>query len=234
MFSQLKEDFKVVFERDPAVRSVFEILFCYPGFHAMLFSRLAHWLWTPEFKFLGRFVSHVGRFMTGIEIHPGATIGRGFFIDHGMGVVIGETAEIGENCTLYHGVTLGGTSWAKEKRHPTLGDNVVVGSGAKILGPFTVGDNSKVGSNSVVVKEVPKDATVVGIPGRVVISGGKRGRVELDHDNLPDPVAKAVVCVMDQVRRLEDQIEQMQQEQERLRSELARYESAERCEDVVS
>jgi len=138
MFSHLKEDLKVVFERDPAVRSVFEIIFCYPGFHAMIFYRFSHWLWNNGMKFFARLVSHIGRFMTGIEIHPGATIGRGFFIDHGMGVVVGETAEIGDNCTLYHGVTLGGTSWAKEKRHPTLGDNVIIGSGAKILGPFKV------------------------------------------------------------------------------------------------
>ena len=136
MFTHLKDDLKAVFERDPAVRNVLEIVFCYPGFHAMFIYRIAHWFWTKQFFFLGRFVSHIGRFLTGIEIHPGAQIGRGFFIDHGMGVVIGETAEIGENCTLYHGVTLGGTSWAKEKRHPTLGDNVVVGSGAKNSWPL--------------------------------------------------------------------------------------------------
>lgn len=220
MFSQLKEDLKVVFERDPAVRSVFEIIFCYPGFHVMIFYRLAHWLWNNNMKFFGRLVSHFGRFMTGIEIHPGATIGRGFFIDHGMGVVIGETAEIGENCTLYHGVTLGGTSWAKEKRHPTLGNNVIIGSGAKILGPFTVGDDSKIGSNSVVVKEVPATATVVGIPGRVVLSGEKRVGVDLEHNKLPDPVAKAVTCLFDQIHRLEDRVEELQQEQQQLKAEL--------------
>jgi serine O-acetyltransferase len=183
VFQTVKEDFKVVFERDPAVRSVLEIIFCYPGFHAVLFHRLSHALWMRKLFFLGRLVSHVGRFLTGIEIHPGAKIGRGFFIDHGMGVVIGETAEIGDNCTLYHGVTLGGTSWAKEKRHPTLGNNVVVGSGAKILGPFTVGDNSKIGSNSVVVKEVPPNSTVVGVPGRVVMSDGqkKEEKADLEH-----------------------------------------------------
>ncbi|MCD6581835.1 MAG: serine O-acetyltransferase [Desulfuromusa sp.] len=220
MFSQLKEDLKVVFERDPAVRSVFEIIFCYPGFHVMIFYRLAHWLWNNNMKFLGRLVSHFGRFMTGIEIHPGATIGRGFFIDHGMGVVIGETAEIGENCTLYHGVTLGGTSWAKEKRHPTLGNNVIIGSGAKILGPFTVGDDSKIGSNSVVVKEVPATATVVGIPGRIVLSGEKRDGLDLEHSKLPDPVAKAVTCLFDQIHKLEDRVEELQKEQEQLKIEL--------------
>lgn len=233
MFTQLKEDLKVVFERDPAVRSVFEIIFCYPGFHAMFFYRLSHWMWNNNLKFLGRFTSHIGRFLTGIEIHPGATIGRGFFIDHGMGVVIGETAEIGDNCTLYHGVTLGGTSWAKEKRHPTLGDNVIIGAGAKVLGPFTLGDNSKVGSNSVVVKEVPDNATVVGIPGRVVISGETRVGVDLQHDKLPDPVAKAVNCVFDQIQRLEDQVETLQKEQQRLKDELAKYEKSEQHEEAI-
>jgi serine O-acetyltransferase len=208
VFETFKEDFKVVFERDPAVRSVLEIIFCYPGFHAVLFHRLAHGLWERKFYFLGRLVSHIGRFLTGIEIHPGAKIGKGFFIDHGMGVVIGETAEIGENCTLYHGVTLGGTSWAKEKRHPTLGDNVIVGSGAKILGPFKVGDNSKIGSNSVVVKEVPPNSTVVGVPGRVVMSEGKKteDRADLEHGRLPDPEAKAIACLFDQVRELERKV----------------------------
>ncbi len=210
MFSMLKEDMKVVFERDPAVRNVFEIIFCYPGFHAILFYRISHWLWVRKCKFLGRFLSHISRFLTGIEIHPGAKIGHRLFIDHGMGVVIGETAVVGDDCTLYHGVTLGGTSWAKEKRHPTLGNNVVVGAGAKILGPFMVGDHSKIGSNSVVVKEVPAHATVVGIPGRVVLSSEKRQGVDLQHDLLPDPVAKAVSCVFDQIRRLEKQLDSLQ------------------------
>ncbi len=223
MFQTLREDFKVVFERDPAVRSVLEIILCYPGFHAILFYRLAHWLWTRRFYLLGRFVSHLGRFFTGIEIHPGARIGKGFFIDHGMGVVIGETAEIGDNCTLYHGVTLGGTSWAKEKRHPTLGDNVIVGSGAKVLGPFRVGDNSKIGSNSVVVKEVPDNSTVVGIPGKVVITEGRKAeqKVDLEHGKLPDPEAKAISCLFDQIRNLEKQVKELTAEQERLRAELA-------------
>lgn len=216
MFDVLKDDFKAVFERDPAVRSVLEIVFCYPGFHAMLFHRFAHALWTRQLFFLGRFISHLGRFCTGIEIHPGAKIGRGFFIDHGMGVVIGETAEIGDNCTLYHGVTLGGTSWAKEKRHPTLGNNVVVGSGAKVLGPFTVGDNSKIGSNSVVVKEVPASSTVVGIPGRVVLNAEekKEDKADLEHGQLPDPEAKAIACLFDQIRMLEKRIRELEQQLE--------------------
>ena len=222
MIKTLREDIKAVFERDPAVRSVFEVLFCYPGFHAMLFYRVAHFMWNLRLYFLGRFISHWGRFFTGIEIHPGAKIGRGFFIDHGMGVVIGETAEIGDNCTLYHGVTLGGTSWAKEKRHPTLGNNVVVGSGAKILGPFTVGDNSKVGSNSVVVKEVPPNSTVVGVPGRVVLSDGQttEPKTDLEHGRLPDPEAKAISCLFDQIRALERRVRELSDEQVELRARL--------------
>jgi serine O-acetyltransferase len=225
----LREDVKAVFERDPAVRSVFEVLLCYPGFHALLFYRVAHALWENGFFLLGRFVSHLGRFLTGIEIHPGARIGRGFFIDHGMGVVIGETAEIGDNCTLYHGVTLGGTSWAKEKRHPTLGDNVIIGSGAKVLGPFTVGDNSKIGSNSVVVKEVPPNSTVVGVPGRVVISAERHveAKTDLEHGQLPDPEAKAISCLFDQIQALEKKVQELTDEQGRLRSELDIYQKAE-------
>ena len=208
MLARIKEDFQIVFERDPAARSVLEIVFCYPGFHAMLFYRIAHALWVRKMYFLGRLLSHVGRFLSGIEIHPGAKIGRRFFIDHGMGVVIGETAEIGDDCTLYHGVTLGGTSWAKEKRHPTLGNNVIIGSGAKILGPFKIGDNSKIGSNSVVIKEVPANSTVVGIPGRIVMATEERRvGVDLEHDQLPDPVAKAFTCMADQIRSLEKRVE---------------------------
>ncbi len=210
MLNTIRQDIKVVFDRDPAVRSTLEVLFCYPGFHAILIYRLAHALWKRKFYFLARFTSHVGRFLTGIEIHPGATIGKGFFIDHGMGVVIGETAEIGDNCTLYHQVTLGGTSWAKEKRHPTLGNNVVIGSGAKILGPFKVGDDAKIGSNSVVVKEVPEHSTVVGIPGRVVVQAGSKiedERPDLEHGQLPDPEAKAIACLFEQIRTLEKKVQ---------------------------
>jgi serine O-acetyltransferase len=168
MFSRLKEDIEIVFERDPAARTRLEVFTLYPGFHALLIHRFAHRLREWNLKWLARFVSHTARWLTGIEIHPGATIGRRVFIDHGMGVVIGETAEIGDDCTLYHGVTLGGTSWNKGKRHPTLGKGVVVGAGAKILGPITIGDGAKVGSNAVVVKDVPPGATVVGIPGHIV------------------------------------------------------------------
>jgi serine O-acetyltransferase len=212
VFKTIREDIYSVFDRDPAARSVLEIIFCYPGLHAVWFYRIAHWLWVHDCYFLGRFTSHLGRFFTGIEIHPGAKIGHKFFIDHGMGVVIGETAEIGDNVTLYHGVTLGGVTWDKVKRHPTLEDNVVIGSGAKILGPFTVGKGAKVGSNSVVVKEVPPSATVVGIPGRVVMQEERKdedARPDLEHGKLPDPEAKAISCLFDQIRSLEKKVQEL-------------------------
>jgi serine O-acetyltransferase len=179
MFKKLKEDIDIVFERDPAARTRFEIVTLYPGFHALLIHRLAHRLRRWNLKWLARFVSHISRWLTGIEIHPGATIGRRVFIDHGMGIVIGETAEIGDDCTLYHGVTLGGTSWNKGKRHPTLGKGVVVGAGAKILGPIVIGDGAKVGSNAVIVKDVPPGATVVGIPGHILEADSDIGEIPL-------------------------------------------------------
>jgi serine O-acetyltransferase len=210
VFRKIREDIYSVFDRDPAARSALEIVFCYPGLHAVWLYRIAHWFWTHELYFLGRFTSHMGRFLTGIEIHPGAQIGKNFFIDHGMGVVIGETAEIGDNVTLYHGVTLGGVTWDKVKRHPTVEDNVVIGAGAKVLGPFVVGKDSKIGSNSVVVKEVPKNASVVGIPGRVVMQQEKKveekERPDLEHGKLPDPEAKAISCLFDQIRALEQKV----------------------------
>ncbi len=168
MFQKIKEDLSVVFDRDPAARNYFEILTTYPGVHAVLMHRFSHYLWTIKLKWLGRFFSHLSRIVTGIEIHPGATIGRRFFIDHGMGVVIGETAVIGNDCTLYHGVTLGGTTWKKGKRHPTLKNNVVIGAGAKVLGPITIHDGAKIGSNAVVVKDIPAHATAVGIPAKII------------------------------------------------------------------
>jgi serine O-acetyltransferase len=194
MFARLKEEIGVVFERDPAARNTWEVVTCYPGFHAMLVHRLSHPLWKAGFKWLARFISHLGRWLTGIEIHPGARIGRRFFIDHGMGVVIGETSEIGDDCTLYHGVTLGGTSWNKGKRHPTLGKGVVIGAGAKILGPIEIGDGAKIGSNAVVVKSVPAGATAIGIPARIVESHEVEGRfaayaVARDAN---DPIAQAL------------------------------------------
>jgi len=200
MFSRIREDIRCVFDRDPAARTVWEVLTCYPGFHALQLHRVSHGLWRMGLRWLARFASHIGRFLTGVEIHPGATIGRRVFIDHGMGVVIGETAEIGDDCTLYHGVTLGGVSWDKGKRHPTLGKGVVVGAGAKILGPFIVGDNAKVGSNSVVVKAVPAGATVVGIPARVVEhSPTEVARMAFDayavSADLDDPLNKALLAL---------------------------------------
>lgn len=221
MFKRLNEDIQSVFQRDPAARSVFEILFCYPGLHAVWIYRIAHWFWKRKFFFLGRLLSHVGRFLTGIEIHPGATIGRKFFIDHGMGVVIGETAEIGDNVTMYHGVTLGGVSLEKVKRHPTIEDNVVIGSGAKVLGPFTVGKGSRIGSNSVVVKEVPPNSTVVGVPGRVVVSPEKsREQTDLEHGKLPDPEAKAIACLFDQIRELERKFGELSRDYKKLKEKV--------------
>lgn len=225
MFKNLREDINSVFERDPAARNALEIILCYPGLHALWIYRIAHWFWINEFFLLGRFISHLGRFLTGIEIHPGAKIGRKFFIDHGMGVVIGETAEIGDNVTLYHGVTLGGVTWDKVKRHPTLDDNVVIGSGAKVLGPFTVGKGAKIGSNSVVVKEVPENATVVGIPGRVVMAmpgteKKEEQRPDLEHGKMPDPEAKAIACLFDQIRELERKYDQLASEHNELKKRV--------------
>jgi serine O-acetyltransferase len=199
MFNRIREDIQCVFERDPAARSVWEVITCYPGFHALQLHRFSHALWTIGLRWLARFVSHLIRFFTGIEIHPGASIGRRVFIDHGMGVVIGETAEIGDECTLYHGVTLGGVSWNQGKRHPTLGRGVVVGAGAKILGPFIVGDGAKIGSNSVVVKAVPAGATVVGIPARVVEHSAQAERMAFDayavSADLDDPLNKVLAAL---------------------------------------
>jgi serine O-acetyltransferase len=183
MLETLRRDIRAVFERDPASRNLPEILLCYPGLHAVWFYRLAHWLWCHRLLLLGRLVSQLGRLLTGIEIHPAAKIGPGLFIDHGMGVVIGETSEIGEDVTLYHSVTLGGVSWRKEKRHPTLGNHVVIGAGAKILGPITIGDHTRVGANSVVIKDIPDNSVVVGVPGRVRSRNGQRV-VDSEHEDL--------------------------------------------------
>ena len=208
MFAALRGDIQTVMERDPAARSRLEVLLFYPGVHALAFHRLAHRLWKAGFTTLARGVSHVGRFATGIEIHPAARLGRGLFIDHGMGVVIGETTEIGDNVTLLQGVTLGGTSLRKEKRHPTLGHNVVVGAGAKVLGAFRIGDNSRIGAGSVVVREVPPNSVVVGIPGRVTYKDGQRvGDIDLNQTDLPDPVTKALEQLVERIRALEAELE---------------------------
>lgn len=191
MFRTLRENVQTVFARDPAARSVREIIFCYPGLHALLFHRAAHFLWRHKLRFMARFISYIIRFLTGIDIHPGAKIGRRFFIDHGSGVVIGETAEIGDDVLMYQGAVLGGTTLKKEKRHPTVGNNVVIGAGSVILGAITIGDNVKIGSNSVVLKSVPPGATVVGVPGRIV-EDRHSPLEDLDHGRLPDPVAEAI------------------------------------------
>ena len=209
MFERLKEDIAVVFDRDPAARHSLEILTTYPGVHAVLFHRLSGACWRMGLKWLARFISHFARWVTGIEIHPGATIGRRLFIDHGMGVVIGETAEIGEDCTLYHGVTLGGTSWNKGKRHPTLGNNVVIGAGAKVLGPITVSDNARIGSNSVVVKNVDAGATMVGIPAHAVGSdeyNRANGRFDAygHQASADDPVALAIHGLCQQFKAMDN------------------------------
>jgi serine O-acetyltransferase len=209
MFQRIRNEIRVIFERDPAAQSVLEILFCYPGFHAIHCHRAAHWLWRRNQRFLARFLSHISRFLTGIEIHPGAVIGEGFFIDHGMGVVIGETAEIGKNVTMYHGVTLGGTSWKKGKRHPTIEDNVIIGANAAILGPIRIGENSKIGSGSVVNKEVPPHSTVVGIPGRVVFREGDVYQDPSGVAGTPDPAGKALQCLTEQVKTLEDRLDEI-------------------------
>ncbi|WP_273428575.1 serine O-acetyltransferase [Chitinibacter tainanensis] len=207
MFDRLRENIRVVFDRDPAARSTMEVITCYPGFHALTLHLLAHGLWRRNWKLLARMVSHGARFLTGIEIHPGATIGRRVFIDHGMGIVIGETAEIGDDCTLYHGVTLGGTSWNQGKRHPTLGKGVIIGAGAKILGPITLADGAKVGSNAVVVKNVPAGATAVGIPARILDPQTDQQREQKAEQlgfsaygvgaDMNDPMVKAIHGLLD-------------------------------------
>ncbi|MFZ7104387.1 MAG: serine O-acetyltransferase [Peptococcaceae bacterium] len=216
MFKRIKEDIQVVFERDPAAKSVLEVIINYPGLHAIWFYRVSHAFYKRRWYVLARFISQVGRFFTQIEIHPGAKIGEGLFIDHGAGVVIGETAEVGNNVTIYQGVTLGGTGKEKGKRHPTIGDNVVISTGAKVLGSFTVGDNVRIGAGSVVLKEVPPNCTVVGIPGKIVIKDGvniNKGRInniDLQHNNLPDPVQEMMLCLQKQIHRLEEKVYQLE------------------------
>src|SRR2546422_11521317 len=211
MLAAIRRDIRAVLERDPAARSALEVLLCYPGVHALCFHRLAHAIWRRGWTTSARLLSHVARFLTGIEIHPAATLGPGLFIDHGMGVVIGETAEVGENVTLLQGVTLGGTSLKREKRHPTLGDNVVVGAGAKIIGAFKIGDGSRIGAGSVVVREVPTNSVVVGGPGRATYRDGPRGtgEIDLNQTDLPDPVAKAIEQLIERLRRLEVEVEEL-------------------------
>ncbi|HQR50166.1 MAG TPA: serine O-acetyltransferase [Methylophilaceae bacterium] len=221
MFNHLREDIAVVFERDPAARTHWEVLTTYPGVHALIIHRFSHWLWSLRLRWLARFSSHLGRFLTGIEIHPGATIGRRVFIDHGMGVVIGETAVIGNDCTLYHGVTLGGTSWNKGKRHPTLENGVVIGAGAKVLGPITVGTEARIGSNAVVVKDVPAGTTAIGIPARILDQDKVQQRNDMAQkmgfsayavsDDMNDPMVKAIHALLDHAAEQDKRLEEVTQ-----------------------
>lgn len=207
MFKTVRSDIDAIFQRDPAVNNIFEALLAYSGLHAILIHRLSHWLYCRGLRTLPRLISQLARFLTGIEIHPGAAIGKGFFIDHGMGVVIGETTEIGDNVTVYQGVTLGGTGKEKGKRHPTLGDNVLVGAGARVLGSIYIGNDSKIGAGSVVLSDVPQNSTVVGIPGRVIHREGKRVHPELDlnHTALPDPIGEALRSLQQQITELKEE-----------------------------
>ncbi|MCK5641979.1 MAG: serine O-acetyltransferase [Gammaproteobacteria bacterium] len=209
MFNTFREDIEAVFARDPAARNKLEVLLFYPGLHALCLHRLAHYLWKHRLRLLSRFVSHTARFLTAIEIHPGAVIGRRFFIDHGSGVVIGETAEIGNDVLMYQGVVLGGTTLEKKKRHPTIGNNVVIGSAAILLGPITVGDGSRIGANSVVVRSVPPGAVVVGVPGRAV-EDRRKPIVDLEHGILPDPVAEAIRLVLREQDKLEERLKTLE------------------------
>jgi serine O-acetyltransferase len=208
-FKALINDARLIAKRDPAAKSVIEVVLLYPGFHAILFHRIAHWFYKIKLFFIARAISQLSRFLTGIEIHPGAKVGRGLFIDHGKGVVIGETAEIGDNCTIYHGVTLGGTGKERGKRHPTIGNNVLISAGAKVLGPFSVGDNSKIGANAVVLCEVEPNTTVVGVPGKAVKRGESKiaPSIELDHIHIPDPVAQELCKLKMRIHKLEQILE---------------------------
>jgi len=232
MFQKTRADLAAIHGRDPANRSTFEIFFIYPGFQAVQAYRFAHLLWKARFRFLARLVQRTAQFLTGVDIHPAAKIAGGFFIDHGTGVVVGETCEIDEDVTIYQGVTLGGVSIKREKRHPTLRKNVVVGTGAKVLGPIVIGENSRIGANSVVVKDVPPNCTVVGIPGRVVAQEGRKVEgVDLEHQVMPDPVAQAITCLMEHVNLLHKRLEGVRTDEAK---EHERIDYLNRClEDAV-
>ena len=247
MFGQLRDDIRSVFARDPAARNTLEVLLTYPGVHALIFHRLAHALWAWELKLLARFLSAFSRWLTGIEIHPGAKIGKRFFIDHGMGVVIGETAEIGDDVTIYHGVTLGGTTWNKGKRHPTLESGVVIGAGAKVLGPIVVGAGARIGSNSVVTRAVPAGATVVGIPGRIIVREPP-GEVDIEKkafaeklgfdaygvsSDMPDPIARAIHGLVDHVHAMDQRVDGMCEALRKLGSDYCDQKPPELKDDLL-
>ncbi|MBO8131998.1 MAG: serine O-acetyltransferase [Candidatus Marinimicrobia bacterium] len=210
IFQTLKEDIQNVFKKDPAARSILEVLFTYPGLHAIWLHRIAHFMWKNKFYFIARLISHINRFLTNIEIHPGARIGRRFFIDHGAGVVIGETTEIGNDVLLYQGVVLGGTSLEKKKRHPTIGNNVLIGAGAIVLGPIKIGDNARIGAGSVVIKDVPPGATAIGVPARIGLGFTKKEIEALEHGKLPDPIADAVKFLATEIEKLEKRLEKVE------------------------
>jgi serine O-acetyltransferase len=210
IFKLLKEDIETVFRKDPAAKSVLEVIVCYPGLHALWFHRIAHWFYKKRLFFIARLISHISRFLTGIEIHPGAKIGRRFFIDHGMGVVIGETTEIGDDVLIYQGVVLGGVSLSKGKRHPTVGNNVVIGAGAIVLGNIKIGDNARIGAGSVVLKDVPEGATVVGVPARVSLGFTKQQLELLEHNKLPDPIAEGFEVIIREINKLEKRIKKIE------------------------
>jgi len=216
MFKRLKEDIQTVFSKDPAAKSVLEVLICYPGLHAIWMNKIAHFFWMHKFLFIGRFISHLNRWLTGIEIHPGAKIGRRFFIDHGMGVVIGETAEIGDDVLIYQGVVLGGRNFEKKKRHPTLGNNVVVGAGAVILGPVNIGEGAKIGAGSVILQDVPAGATAVGVPGKVRMGLSAKMMEDLEHGKLPDPVLTAIRFVMEEQEKLARRVKELESQGSKL------------------
>ncbi len=210
MFKRIREDIQSVFAKDPAARGILEVLLCYPGLHAIWLHRIAHFFWQKRLLFIGRFISHISRWLTGIEIHPGAKVGRRFFIDHGMGVVIGETTEIGDDVLMYQGVVLGGTSLEKKKRHPTLGNDVVVGAGAIVLGAITIGAGAKIGAGSVIIRDVPAGATAVGVPGRIGKGFSAREIQALEHSKLPDPIADAIKFLARQQEKIEERVNKLE------------------------
>jgi serine O-acetyltransferase len=234
LISRMREDIQTVFDRDPAARSSLEVVLAYPGLHAIWFHRLAHWMWNHHLKLLARLTSHLSRFLTGIEIHPGATIGRRLFIDHGMGIVVGETTEIGDDVLIYQGVTLGGTSLKKEKRHPTLEDHVMVSAGASVIGPVRIGRGSRIGAGAVVVSSAPPYSTIVGIPGKVIEGDSARQAVaELEHGKLPDPVARALNNLVEKLNRLGVRMEEIEERQDCLEDKVGEHHPPDRTSVIA-